>query len=65
MALSDPRRRQLVESLRELRQDRPIDNPQIERVLAVLLEALLDDDGDRTLASGDSGTLLRGVDLGR
>ena len=65
MALSDPRRRQLTESLCELRQDRPIETPQIERALVALIEAMLDRDADGSLATGDPGLFLRGVDLGR
>ncbi|HEX3366254.1 hypothetical protein [Phenylobacterium sp.] len=65
MALSDHRRRQLTASLHELRRDRPIDNAQIERALVAILEALIDESGNRSLAPEDPDLVLRGVDLGR
>jgi hypothetical protein len=65
MSLNDRRRRQLMDSLLELRRDRPIDNGQIERGLVAILEALLDETETRPLIVEDSGSLLRGTDLGR
>lgn len=65
MALSEHRRRQLARSLSELRGERPVDNAQIERALAAVLEALLDEGGSRRLTGEDADFVLRGVDLGR
>jgi hypothetical protein len=65
MALSEHRRRQLARSLGELRRDGPVDNPQIERALVAVLEALLDEDGSRHLTAEDAEFVLRGADLGR
>jgi transcriptional regulator NrdR family protein len=65
MPLSDHRRLKLVRSLDELRNDRPIDNPQIARALVALIEAVLDETGERSLPSDRLDLRLTRVDLGR
>jgi hypothetical protein len=65
MVLSAYRRDQLAANLRALRLGKPVDTVQIERALAAILEALLDEAGKGPLGSESAALGLRGSDLGR